>query len=311
MNVPETILVVGSTNVDLIATTERLPGPGETVLGKSFMQAGGGKGANQAVAAARSGGHVIMLGAVGGDAYGDSCLTTFADEGIDTSFVFRAPETPTGVALITVDDNGENCIVVAPGANEALTADRVGQALDAIGGVAVCVCQLETPLDGVREALRRAHDAGAVTILNPAPARDLDDALLATVTCITPNESETEILTGLHPNDPDSAAEAGKRLIDRGVSTAIITLGEQGVVLIDADGSTHVPAPRVSVVDTTAAGDTFTGCLAASVAGGLSFRSALPYACTAASLAVTRPGAQPSIPQAAEVSAFRSRIDTT
>ena len=304
----QTILIVGSTNVDLVATTARLPRPGETVLGDGFIRANGGKGANQAVAAARSGGRVSMLGAVGTDEFGDACLAAFARDSIDTTFVTREDDLPTGVALITVDHQGENCIVVAPGANAALSGHRVEQAIDRLSEFAVCVCQLETPLDGVRAALTLASDRGAYTILNPAPAIELDDAILSTVNCLTPNESEAEILTGIRPETPEMAATAGKALLDRGLDTVIITLGPLGAVLVDGSGHVYQPAPEVAVADTTAAGDTFTGCLAASIASGKTARASLAYACAGASLCVTRSGAQPSIPTRDEIVQFHDKL---
>lgn len=295
------IWVVGSINMDLIATTERIPSPGETVLGDRFFQAHGGKGANQAVAAARSGAKVVLVGSVGNDGFGEACIRSFEAEEIDTSRIQTHESLSTGVALITVDDSGENCIVVAPGANASLDAERVRDGLTGLEPASVCVCQLETPLDGVREALSFASSAGVTTILNPAPAADLDDEIYATLDCLTPNESETEILTGIRPTDQQSAETAGTRLLDKGVSCVIVTLGRDGAVLVDGDGSLHHPAPEVTAVDTTAAGDTFTGWLASRVALGDTFRDALPTAIAAASLAVTREGAQPSIPTAAEV----------
>ena len=230
------ILVVGSTNVDLIATTDRLPLPGETVLGGRFLQANGGKGANQAVAAARSGGKVALLTSIGDDSFGTACLASFIDEGIDTSFVRVVGDLPTGVALITVNREGENCIVVAPGANDALTENEVASTFDQLPQMAVCICQLETPLPGIRRALAEAAARKTITVLNPAPARILDDNLLPHLDCLTPNESETEILTGIRPDSPESAIKAGHTLRDRGVDTVIITLGDQGAFLVDAAG---------------------------------------------------------------------------
>ena len=302
------ILVVGSTNVDLIATARRLPLPGETILGGRFLQANGGKGANQAVAVARSGGNVIFLTAVGDDAYGADCLSGLENEGIDTSFVRVVKDLPTGVALITVDSEGENCIVVAPGANDALTEDIVATSFNELPRVAVCVCQLETPLDGVRRALTEATARETITLLDPAPARDLEDDLLRQVDCMTPNESETEILTGIRPKSQESAIEAGQVLRDRGVGTIIITLGDRGALLVDESGYTAVPAPRVSTVDSTAAGDTFSGCLAARVAEGATFREAMTYAVCGGALAVTRAGAQPSIPCEQAVRALERKV---
>ena len=301
------VLVVGSINMDLVATTERLPLPGETVLGDHFLQTRGGKGANQAVAAARSGQRVVLLGATGSDAYGEACRTAFEEEGIDTSHIHRDEGRPTGVALITVDGRGENCIVVAPGANSTVDRAAVEDAILHIPAISVCVCQLETPIDGVETALIQSRSKGAFTVLNPAPARELPDEVLRAVNCLTPNESETEMLTGIRPASPEDAIRAGKVLLERGVEATVITLGERGALLVDHQGHQHQPAPVVSVVDTTAAGDTFTGCLAASIAAGKSVRASLPYACFAASLSVTRGGAQSAIPTRAEIDDFCRR----
>ncbi|MBE82890.1 MAG: ribokinase [Gemmatimonadetes bacterium] len=296
------VLVVGSTNMDLIVRAGRLPVPGETVLGGEFVQARGGKGANQAVAAARSGAQVAILTAIGRDAFGRESLNGFTQEGIDTSSVQRR-DLPTGVALITVNQEGENCIVVAPGANGSLDAATVEAAYPS-AKPDVCVCQLETPLEGVQAALEHASRAGSLTILNPAPAKKPDPALLLKVDCLTPNESETETLTGIRPDSIDSATKAGAILREQGVGTAIITMGAKGAVLVDSQGVCHQPSPEVETIDTTAAGDTFTGSLAARVAQGDNLREALRYACCSGALAVTRMGAQPSIPCAAAVSSL-------
>jgi ribokinase len=298
------IVVVGSINMDLVATTKRLPLPGETVLGGTFMQARGGKGANQAVAAARSESDVIVIGSVGNDGYGEACRSAFNVEGVDTRFVRADQHHATGVALITVDSDGQNCIVVAPGANTSLSAQVIDVVLSELPTASVCLCQLETPLDGVQAALSWGKSNGAFTILNPAPARPLEDALLAEVSCLTPNESEAELLTGIRPDSPETARQAAEALLERGVQVVVITLGAQGALLVDHEGAHHQPAPKVTAVDTTAAGDTFTGCLAASVAQGEDVRSALAYACAGASLSVTRVGAQPSIPSRAEIDLF-------
>ena len=290
------VLVVGSTNVDLITTVDNLPAPGETVLGHSFQQAHGGKGANQAVAAARAGANVTFLSAVGEDDYGESCVSSFEAEGIDVSLIRKCPDSSTGIATITVDANGENCIVVASGANGQLDQGHIDGLLGPSLPYEVCVCQLETPLDGVELALMRCAEAGITTILNPAPAVELTDDLLTQVSCLTPNETEAEALTGQLPTDIDSATRAARELLKRGINTAIITLGALGAVLADKDGCIHQSARSIGVVDTTGAGDTFTGTLAAQVAGGQALRQALPYACCAATLSVTRAGAQPSIP---------------
>ncbi len=300
------ILVVGSTNVDLIATTASLPSPGETVLGEHFLQARGGKGANQAVAASRSGGSVTVLTAIGDDLYGRECLDGFAAEEIETDWIQCIPGVSTGVALITVDSRGENCIVVTPGANAALTDKVIQAGFSRFSGIGVCVCQLETPLDGIWSALSLARKAGAFTILNPAPAQPLDDDLLTNVDCLTPNQTEAELLTGIRPESTKTAQIAAERLLDRGVRAVIITMGARGAVLVDEEGMIHQPSPAVQTVDSTAAGDTFTGCLAARIALGQALRQALPYACCAGALAVTVRGAQPAIPTRQQIERLAS-----
>ena len=289
------IVVVGSANMDMTARVARLPQPGETVLGEGFTQLPGGKGANQAVAAARLGAVVTLIACVGADALGDALVLGFEAEGIDTQFLVRDPDAPTGVALITVDDaSGENVIVVASGANAKLSPALVQRAVGAIREADVVVCQLESPLATVQTALSLAREMGKTTFLNPAPAQTLPDALLPLVTVLTPNQTEAALMLG-GVYDPPTAA---RMLKERGAENVVITLGAAGAHIVTADSeSTWLPAfPAEKVADTTAAGDCFTGALAVAVGEGRSLEDAARFAAAAASLSVETEGAQPSLP---------------
>lgn len=294
------VLVVGSINMDLNAQVEQLPATGQTVHAHGFSTAAGGKGANQAVAAARLGFRVAMIGAVGRDEYGPVLADGLAAEGIATDAVAAVPG-PSGIALITIESGGHNTIVVVPGANGALSEQSLQSHAELFAHAAVVLVQLETPLPVVRDALARGRAAGAITILNPAPAYQLDDALLAEVDIITPNETEAEVITATA--DPERAAAV---LLERGVGAAVITLGEHGALCADRNGRQRFAPKRVEAVDSTAAGDAFNGALAGRLARGDGLDSAIPYAMAAGTLAVTRLGAQPSLPTAAELAAFDS-----
>ena len=297
------VVVVGSANTDMVARVARLPRPGETVLGRDFESVPGGKGANQAVTAARLGAVVTFIACVGADGMGDGLVLGLEAEGIDTRHVVRDPDAPTGVALITVDEaTGENVIVVASGANAKLSVGLVEIAQDAIRDADVLVCQLESPLETVMAALTLAREAGKTTILNPAPAQALTEELLSLVSVLTPNETEAALLTGDAPATPEVAARA---LRARGVGQIAVTLGEAGVLLVTEDGETRVPGRAVaSVVDTTAAGDCFTGALAVALGEGRSLEEAAAFANAAAALSVTKAGAQPSLPSRFEAEQF-------
>ncbi len=295
------IVVVGSSNTDMIIKLDRIPRPGETILGGEFVTAAGGKGANQAVAAARAGGRVSFIARVGQDVFGDQALAGFLKDRIDVQHVVRDKEAPSGVALIFVARNGENSIAVASGANARLAPADVEKARTLIASAAAVVMQLETPLDTVQAAAGIAAKASVRVILNPAPAQPLPDELLRLVSILTPNEIEAELLTGIKVVDPASAGRAADLLLKRGVQTVIITLGERGA-FVAADGLRKlIPAFSMQAVDTTAAGDVFNGGLAVALAEGQELEQAVRFASAAGAISVTRMGAQPSAPQRAEI----------
>ncbi|AYG45639.1 ribokinase [Pseudomonas sp. Leaf58] len=296
------VVVVGSLNMDLVARAQRLPRAGETLPGESFFTAPGGKGANQAVAVARLGGSVAMIGNVGDDAYGQQLRQALYIEGVDCRAVGTCPGVSSGVALITVDAASQNCIVIIPGGNGLLTPQSV-QRFDALLRAAeVIICQLEVPADTVAWALARGRELGKQVILNPAPATGpLPADWFAHIDYLMPNESEAETLTGVRVTDQGSARRAGECLLQMGVGKVIITLGAQGALLVTAQGHQHFPAPVVQALDTTAAGDTFIGGFAAGLVRGLEEGEAIVFGQRAAALSVTRVGAQPSIPYLAEL----------
>ena len=290
------IVVIGSSNTDMIVRLDHLPRPGETVLGGNFMAAAGGKGANQAVAAARAGGRVTLVARVGRDTLGNRAITGFRRDGIDVRHVSRDPERPSGVALIFVARDGQNSIAVAGGANHGLGPSDVQRARAAITAARVMVLQLETPIATVRAAAQLAAKAKLSVILNPAPARPLPTSLLRQVSVLTPNESEAECLTGITVTDGRSAAAAAAALIARGVRAVILTLGSRGAWVATREQQQLIPGHRVKTVDTTAAGDVFNGALAVALGEGRSLMEAARFANAAAALSVTRAGAQPSAP---------------
>ena len=295
------VLVVGSLNMDLRIRTPRLPAPGETLTGSGFDTDGGGKGANQAVAAARQGARVAMLGAVGQDAHGAALLAALQADGIDTHAVERIAGTPSGTAAILLMPDGENSIVVIPGANHALTPERVRAQAARLRQAHVVVAQLECPLDAVTEALAIAREAGAVTVLNAAPVQPLDEALLGQLDWLVVNEIEAAALAGMPVPGPAEARAVAEQLRRRGPRQVLVTLGAEGLVLAGPEGTLALPAPRVQAADTTGAGDTVVGALAAALAAGRPLREALTRAQAAAALAVTRLGTQSAMPTAAEV----------
>lgn len=298
------VLVAGSANTDMVVRVPRIPRPGETVLGGAFAMAAGGKGANQAVAAARAGARVTFVARVGDDLFGRQALDGFARDGIETRFVRATPGAATGIALITVDERGENSISVASGANALLAGADIEAAAEAFGAADIVLLQLESPLETVEAAARAAKERGVPVVLNPAPARELGDALLSLVSVLTPNEHEAELLTGVAVRDEAGAREAARRLRARGPATIVVTLGERGVCASSDAFEGLVPAFRVDPVDTTAAGDVFNGALAVALAEKRPLPDALLFAQAAAAISVTRPGAQPSAPTRAEIEAL-------
>ncbi|WP_070106550.1 ribokinase [Burkholderia plantarii] len=299
------VAVVGSLNMDLVVRAPRLPKPGETLSGHGYAQAAGGKGGNQAVAAARLGAQVAMLGRLGDDANGAALRAALEAERIDCAALATSAGVPTGVALIVVDDASQNAIVIVAGGNGLVTPEDVAAHDAMIAAADVLVCQLETPLPAVRAALEAGRRHARIVVLNPAPAlAPLPDGWLPLVDWLIPNEIEAAALTGVPIATPADAELAARRLAEGGARNVIVTLGGQGVVARYADGGTrHYPAPKVAAVDTTAAGDTFIGGFAARLAAGDALDEAIRFAQRAAALSVTRVGAQPSIPTLQELSA--------
>lgn len=303
---PAKVVVIGSLNMDLVTRAPRLPRGGETLIGQSFATVSGGKGANQAVAAARLGAQVSMVGCVGSDAYGEELRGALMVEQIDCQAVSTV-EGSSGVALIVVDDNSQNAIVIVAGANGALTPQVIDRFDAVLQAADVIICQLEVPDATVGHALKRGRELGKIVILNPAPAsRALPADWYASIDYLIPNESEASALSGLPVDSLASAETAATRLIALGAGKVIITLGAQGSMFANGTGFEHFPAPTVKAVDTTAAGDTFVGGFAAALASGKTEAEAIRFGQVAAALSVTRAGAQPSIPTLSEVQAYKA-----
>ena len=301
------ILVIGSSNTDLVIRAPRFPGPGETMLGGAFTRAGGGKGANQAVAAARAGGAVTLVARVGRDADGDRALRGFEDAGIDVRHVTRDRAAPSGVAFIFVTRSGENCITVASGANDRLSPRDVRRARKVFRDASVGLLQLESPLATVETAVELASAAGLRLVLNPAPARVLPRSILKRVYLLTPNESEAERLTGIAVTDEQSAARAADTLLNAGVPNVAITMGARGAFVAGGGVRRLVRGFRVKAVDSTGAGDVFNGALAVAIAEGRPLLESVRFANAAAACSVTRPGAQPSAPSRREINTMLTK----
>jgi ribokinase len=300
------IVVVGSLNMDLVVRIPEIPPPGETRLGGVFQSIPGGKGANQAVAAARLGAQVTMIGCTGADTFGSAMRNSLSREGVDISHVHEVKDAATGVALIEVDSKGRNSIAVAPGANFRLSAADVEEAMASIGPFDALVMPLETPIETVEAAARIASKRDSLVILNPAPARTLGDDLLRCVDVLVPNEFELGSITGMASGSLDDLRRAGAVLLERGPGCVLITLGSRGALLLDGktDQKQHIPSFAVEAVDTTAAGDCFVGALAVGLCKAMGLRAAAEYAVAAAAVSVTRFGAQPSLPSLTELDQF-------
>ena len=300
MGLPK-IIVVGSANTDMVVKAKTLPLPGETVLGGEFFMNAGGKGANQAVAAARLGGDVLLVAKVGDDIFGKQTIEGLQKEKINTSFIFIDKTSPSGTALINVNAQGENCIVVAPGANANLLPADIAK-VKGMDAAQILLMQLEIPITTIEQVAKNAKQNHQKMIINPAPAQKLSDELLNGLFLLTPNETEASILTGIHVVDEKSAAEAANIFLTKGVQNVIITLGKQGAYFQNNEEHFLVAAPVVEALDTTAAGDTFSGAMAVAITEDKSWKQAIEFAVKAASIAVTRLGAQASVP-------YRNEID--
>ncbi|MHA4896028.1 ribokinase [Pedobacter sp. PWIIR3] len=290
------IIIVGSMNMDMVVRTNHIPKPGETIMGTDFLMNPGGKGANQAVAVARLSGKAKFIGKIGNDLFGRQAAQLFREEGVDTTGLHSDPSLPSGIALITVDKHGENSIVVAPGANSSLEITEVEEQINDTPEAQVMLVQLEIPLTTVAHAISVSKARGLKIILNPAPAQTLSDEFLGNIDIITPNETEAELLTGVKVVDMDSAKEAARSLGRKGITTVIITLGQRGALLYQDEKFHHIHTPKTNALDTTAAGDVFNGALAVAITEGKEMPAAVEFACRAASISVTRLGAQSSIP---------------
>lgn len=295
------VVVFGSLNMDLSIESDHMPVMGETIMGRCFITNPGGKGANQAVAAAKLGAEVVMLGAVGEDAFGDQMIAALAEEGVQCEHIQRVPDLATGVALIT-RVAGDNFIVLGSGANAAPAAQGVHAALDAVAqGGDVFLTQLECDFDATMEALRDAHERGMYTVLNPAPARELPEWVYPCLDMVVVNESECELLTGIYPENEETAQQAMEKLASFGVATVVVTLGERGSVLLSRGKRLEAVPVKVNAIDTTCAGDTYIGALVSSYARGITLENAVELATKASAMATTKIGAQQSIPRLEDV----------
>ena len=295
------IIVVGSSNTDMVVKVPHIPAPGETVMGSELLTIQGGKGANQAVSAARAGGDVVFIACVSDDTFGTESIENYKKDGIDTSFIKVKPGMHSGVALINVAEDGENSIAVAPGANSHLLPEDITRAKDVFAGAGAILVQLEIPIETVSAVSRIAEELGIPMILNPAPGAKLPSELLKKVSIITPNETEAALLTGTREVNDDTIPVMAKELYDLGIETVILTLGSRGVFLLNSEFQGMIPGYRVKAVDTTAAGDVFNGALATALSGNKTVRQAIDFAQRAAAISVTRMGAQPSAPHFDEI----------
>ena len=298
------IIVIGSSNVDLIMKMERLPAKGETITDAEFMQVYGGKGANQAVAAVRAGGDVVFVSCVGEDAYTPQMVQNYINEGIDTKFVFEEKDVASGYALIMIGGDGDNIISVAPGANYKLLPKKINEALPAFDEAAMIVMQYEIPEETIKYVIDKAKERNIPVLFNFAPARHFDFSYIPKVDIFVLNETEASLLANMPVETEEEAGKAANTLIQQGVNKVIITLGTKGALVVTTKEKVKVPAFQVDAIDTTAAGDTFCGTLAVAMVEGLSLKDALQFASAAAAISVTRMGAQPSAPSRTEIKTF-------
>lgn len=297
------ICVIGSLNIDLVVKVDNMPKKGQTLIGSDFNEVPGGKGANQAVAMARLGGAVNMIGKVGADGFGVRLMEQLKNNNVNTNYI-SVEECATGVAMITVDKNADNSIVVAPGANFKVDKEYIDKSIEAINCSDIIVLQLETPLETIKYALKKSKELGKYTILNPAPAVKLEDELIANVDLLTPNETELEILSGVEIKSDEDIEKAAKTMIEKGVKELIVTLGSKGSLYINKDGSIFKKSYKVKAVDTTAAGDSYTGALAVALAENKSIEEAMDFASRVGALTVMKEGAQSSLPTLEDVLKF-------
>lgn len=298
------ILVVGSINMDLVTVTEKTPKIGETVLGRTFSQIPGGKGANQAVAMARLKADVSMIGRVGTDSFGDTLIDGMKKDGLGVEGIEKVEGVSTGIASIVVDDSAHNSIIVVPGANFEITKEDIDRHIDLYKEADIIVHQLETPIDVVAYSMEVSKKIGKTTILNPAPARELSDEMIANVDYLIPNETELELISGMEVKTDEDVKAASRILMDKGVKKLIVTLGSKGAMYIDENETKVVKAYKVTAVDTTAAGDSFIGGLTTGIAKGLTIEKAMEFATKVGALTVTKAGAQTSLPTLEEVENF-------
>ena len=298
------ICVIGSLNMDLVVNVDTMPKPGQTIIGSNFKEVPGGKGANQAVAMARLNGNVSMIGKVGEDGFGQTLINSLKNDKVDTTYIQTA-KGATGVALITVDKNAQNSIVVSPGANFEVKEDDIDNNIEAIKNSDIVVLQLETPLNTIKYALNKAKELNKYTILNPAPAVKLDDEIIKNVDLLTPNETELEIISGVSIETEEDIQKAAQIMIEKGVKELIVTLGSKGSLYINKEKSMFKKAYKVEAVDTTEAGDSYTGALAVALSQDKNIEDAMDFASKVGALSVLKEGAQSSLPTLEDVENFR------
>ena len=298
------ICVIGSLNMDLVVNVDTMPKPGQTIIGSNFKEVPGGKGANQAVAMARLNGNVSMIGKVGEDGFGQTLINSLKNDKVDTTYI-QTSKGATGVALITVDKNAQNSIVVSPGANFEVKEDDIDNNIEVIKNSDIVVLQLETPLNTIKYALNKAKELNKYTILNPAPAVKLDDEIIKNVDLLTPNETELEIISGVSIETEEDIQKAAQIMIEKGVKELIVTLGSKGSLYINKEKSMFKKAYKVEAVDTTAAGDSYTGALAVALSQDKNIEDAMDFASKVGALSVLKEGAQSSLPTLEDVKNFR------